>query len=66
MVKVTYSDCHSEEYPSVAEAEKAILAVFAGSEGAVLPEQVEELDDAGGHLRDLGCDWQVHLVSLDD
>ncbi len=66
MVRVTYSDCHSEEYASAAEAEKGILAVFAGSEGAVVPDRAEELDDGGEHLRDLGCDWQVHLVSLDD
>ncbi len=66
MVKVTYSDRHTEEYPSAAEAEQAILAVFAGSEGAVLPEQARELDDVGEHLRDLGCNWRVQLIALDD
>ena len=66
MIKVTYSDCHAEEYAGVGKAGKGILEVFAGSEGAVVPEQVEELNDAGEYLHDLGCDWQVNLVSLDD
>lgn len=63
MVKITYSDGQVKDYANRPEAEADILEVFAGSDGEVLPVQVEEVDALGKYLRDLSCDWKVTLLS---
>lgn len=62
MVRVSYSDGQIQDYATVQEAEADVLEVFAGSEGDITPVGLSEVGDRGEHVRDLSCEWKVHIV----